>query len=92
MHPLLLSLLAVSLTAPPQAPPIRERPAQAPPVMIAAPEVVAPVRTFQRTERFHPSHQCPTCGRTQYRIAGYVGNGQHRHVCSDPACRQSWVH
>lgn len=88
-------LLLLTLAAPPQAPPVRERPPQAPPVVnrIAAPEVAtAKATTFPRAERFNPSHQCPACGRSQYVIAGWVGNGQHRHVCSNPSCRVAWVH
>jgi hypothetical protein len=82
-----LLILLLTLAAPPQAPPVRERPPQAPPV---APEVApARARTFQR-ERYNPSHRCENCGRSQFVISGWVGNGQHRHTCS--ACGLSWVH
>lgn len=50
---------------------------------------VAVARTFQ-SGQYNPSHQCPSCGRTQYRIAGYVGNGQHRHVCAFDGT--AWIH
>lgn len=52
----------------------------------AAPAVAA--RTF-RGESFHAGHNCPNCGRSQYRIAGWVGNGRHRHACA--SCGTSWV-
>lgn len=53
----------------------------------AAPVVAA--RTF-RVEQFNASHNCPNCGQSQYRISGWVGNGQHRHTCA--SCGTSWVH
>lgn len=53
----------------------------------AAPAVAA--KTF-RGESFHAGHNCPNCGRSQYRIAGWVGNGQHRHTCA--SCGTSWIH
>lgn len=56
--------------------------------MPAAPGVAA-ARTF-RNGSYNPSHNCPSCGRQQLRIAGYVGNGQHRHVC--PFDQTWWVH
>lgn len=50
----------------------------------ARPEVRVP-QTFR-----NPSHNCPSCGRSQYVVAGFNGDGTHTHVC--PSCGTSWKH
>lgn len=92
MHPLLLSLLAASLTAPPQAPPIRERPAQAPPVVS---EVTTPLRTFPVSRfvngSYHSGHDCPNpnCDGEQTTIGDDTGPN-HTHTCAK--CGTTWHH
>lgn len=86
----LVHMLAFALTAEP--PPKFEVVNKCPPaftVVNKTAPAVAVTRPF-RGERFNASHQCPQCGRTQYRIAGWVGNGQHRHTCV--SCGTSWIH
>lgn len=63
-----------------------------PPVFTVVNKTAAPVvaaRTF-RGDQFNASHNCPNCNRSQFRISGWVGNGQHRHTCA--SCGTSWVH
>ena len=33
---------------------------------------------------YWPSHNCPECNRTQYRIKQFNGDGTHTHQCSGP--------
>lgn len=40
--------------------------------------------------RFNPSHQCPSCGSSQYVISGRGPGNSHTHTC--PRCGQSWYH
>lgn len=59
------------------------------PVVVKAVPAVTAVKTFRNGE-YDPDHQCNRCGRSQYRIAGWLPSGQHRHVCS--ACGHNWIH
>lgn len=80
-----LHLLLV-LAAPPQFPPVREAPPQFPPVQ-AAPVVAA--QTF-RGPVYNASHQCPTCGRSQFVIHSGFKGGTHTHRC--PYDGTVWQH
>ena len=55
----------------------------------AAPGVAAP-RPFRGGTGYHESHSCPSCGRLQFVVAGFNGDGSHRHQCA--ACGQVWSH
>lgn len=50
------------------------------PVIVEAVPAVA-ARTFQRGPVFNASHDCPTCGRSQYVISGGRKGGYHTHTC-----------
>lgn len=51
--------------------------------------VVAAKPTF-RQPKHHSGHDCPNCGRSQYRISGWLPDGDHIHRCS--SCGTSWSH
>lgn len=51
--------------------------------------VKAKAATF-RSGNEHAGHDCPTCGREQLRVGGWVGNGQHYHSCR--SCGTTWRH
>lgn len=51
------------------------------PVVVKAAPVVAVASTFQRGPVFNASHDCPTCGRSQYVISGGAKGGRHTHTC-----------
>lgn len=55
------------------------------------PQVPALRAGFQSGD-YHAGHQCPnpSCRASQYAIAGWLPNGQHRHVCD--ICRTAWRH
>jgi predicted Zn finger-like uncharacterized protein len=40
--------------------------------------------------RFNSSHQCPTCGASQYVVSGRGPGNTHTHTCS--RCGTSWYH
>lgn len=82
----MLSLLLLVCAADPQITVVNKCPVTVVNKMAPA---VAVVRTFQ-SSGYHAGHNCPTCGRQQFRVAGFAGNGQHRHTC--PYDGTSWVH
>jgi hypothetical protein len=50
-----------------------------------------PFRPVQSVNsRYNPSHNCPTCGTAEYRIASWDRNGTHWHRC--PQCATAWWH
>jgi hypothetical protein len=55
---------------------------------LAAPAVAAP-QPF-RSGDYWPSHACPQCGRSQFVVSGWAGNGQHFHECAVDHTR--WRH
>lgn len=56
------------------------------PTFQAVSEVTAP-KTFLIK---HEGHDCPNCGRSQYRISGWLPDGDHIHRCS--SCGTAWSH
>ncbi len=38
----------------------------------------------------HLDHSCPNCGKSQYRIDGWLSNGEHQHRCQ--SCGTVWRH
>lgn len=51
------------------------------PVTVRAAPAVAAASTFQRGPVFNASHNCPTCGRSQFVISGGAKGGRHTHTC-----------
>lgn len=64
-----------------------------PPVLTVVNKTPGVVRAKAATFRsgsYHADHDCPTCGREQLRVGGWIGNGQHYHSCR--SCGTTWRH
>lgn len=54
----------------------------------SAPEVAQ--QTFRPSSIYNPTHNCPTCGRSQYVVDSFNRDGTHNHRC--PADGTVWRH
>ena len=58
------------------------------PVMQRKGVAVTTAQPFRGSD-YHPSHDCPVCGRAQYVISGFNPDGTHNHTCS---AGHTWRH
>lgn len=60
--------------------------------MRSAPGVAAPRVAFRGPSDggYDPDHQCDSCGAVQTVVAGFNGDGTHRHQCA--RCQNVWWH
>lgn len=53
-------------------------------------EAVREVAAPSPFPRKHEGHNCPNCGKSQYRIDAFLTGGEHQHRCQ--SCGVAWRH
>jgi hypothetical protein len=85
----MFTLLVLSLAQPPTFTVVNHCPTPIVVVNHCPPVKAAPAVAATRVFQHNASHNCPSCGRGVYVIAGYVAGG-HYHRC--PVDGTTWWH